>query len=185
MKKRSFVLMLAAFVALSAGAVFAQQESDQDHAPQGQQGATPQGGGEQGGGHWGHGGGRGGRQGRMDPSKRAQMLTEQLNLTKDQQSKVKDILSAQQKQMQSAMQDQSGSREDKRAKFEQMRSETDSQIRAILTGDQQQKFDTMLKEREQHMRGGHDGGQGRNRGQGGEGNNQPESNDNGQPSSNP
>jgi len=183
-KTRFLLLMLAAFVSLSAGAVFAQQESDQDQAPQGQQGPPPQGGGEQGGGHWGHGG-RGGREGRMDPSKRAQMLTEQLNLTKDQQSKVKDILSAQQKQMQSLMQGQSGSREDKRAKFEQMRSETDSQIRAVLTGDQQQKFDTMLKDREQHMRAGREGGQGRNRGRGGEGNNQPPSNDNGQPPSNP
>src|SRR5438270_5925688 len=102
------MLMLAAFVALSAGAVFAQQESDQDQAPQGQQGPPPQGGGDQGGGHWGHGG-PGGRQGRMDPAKRTQMLTQQLNLTKDQQTQVKDIFTAQQKQMQSLMQGQSGS----------------------------------------------------------------------------
>jgi Spy/CpxP family protein refolding chaperone len=142
-KKRFSMLMLAAFVALSAGAVFAQQESDQEQAPQGQQ--RPQGGGEQGGGgHWGHGG-RGGHEGRMDPTKRTQMLTQQLNLTKDQQTKVKDIFTAQQKQMQSLMQGQSGSREDNRAKFEQVRSETDSQIRAVLTGDQQQKFDAILK----------------------------------------
>jgi protein CpxP len=183
-KKRFLMLILAAFVALSSGAVFAQQEGDQDQAPpQGQQGGGEQGGG----GHWGHGG-RGGHQGgegRMNPSKRTQMLTQRLNLTKDQQSKVKEIFTAQQKQMQSLMQDQSGSREDKRAKFEQMRSETDSQIRAVLTGDQQQKFDAMQKEREQRMREGREGGQGRNGGQGGEGNSQPPSNDNGHASSNP
>jgi protein CpxP len=181
-KNRFLTSLLAAFVALSAGGVFAQQESDQDQAPQGQQG-PPQAG-EQGGGHWGHGG-HGGREGRMDPSKRAQMLSQHLNLTPDQQSKVKDIFTAQQKQMQSLMQDSSGSREDKRAKFEQMRSETDSQIRAVLTGDQQQKFDTMLKDREQHMRGDREGGQDRNRRQGGEGSSQPPTNDNGQPPSNP
>jgi len=180
------MLLLAAFVALSGGAVVAQQEGDQsnDQAPQAQQGPPPQGGGEQGGGHHGHGG-RSGHEGRMNPSKRTQMLTQQLNLTKDQQSKVKEILTGQQKQMQSPMQDSSGSREDKRAKFEQMRSETDSQIRAVLTGDQQQKFDTMLKDRQQHMHGGREGGQSRNGGQGGEGNSEPPSNNKGQPPSNP
>ena len=180
MKKRFLMLVLAAFVALSAGALVAQQESDQDQPPQGRQQ-----GGEQGGsGQWGHGGREGGER-HMDPSKRAQMLSQRLDLTNDQQSKVKEIFTAQQKKMQSLMQDESGSREDKRAKFEQLRSETDSQIRAVLTGDQQQKFDTMLKDREQHMRGGREGGQRRNSGQGGEGNGQPPANDNGQPPSNP
>jgi protein CpxP len=175
-KKRFLMLMLAAFVALSAGA-FGQQEGDQDQAPsQGEQGGQ-QGGAEQGGGHWGRGGhgGREGGQGRMDPSKRVKMLTERLDLTKEQQSKIKDIYTAQQKQMQSLMQDRSGSREDNRAKFEQMRSENDTQVRAVLNSDQKQKFDAMLKEREQHMRGSREG-QGREGGQGGEGNNQPPSN---------
>jgi periplasmic protein CpxP/Spy len=181
-RKRIPIFMLAALLTVAIGA-FAQQSGDQDAPrPQGDQnGQAPmQGSGEQGE-HMGHGG-HGGREGRMDPSKRAQMLTQRLNLTEDQQSKVKDIFTAQQKQMQSLMQDSSGPHEDKRAKFEQMRSETDSQIRAVLTGDQQQKFDTMLKDREQHMRGGREGG--RNREHGGEGNDQP-SNDNGQPPSNP
>jgi protein CpxP len=165
-KNKLLILILAAFVAFATGALFAQQEGDQDQAPpQGQQG------GEQGG-HWGNHSGRHGREGgegRIDPSKRVKILTERLNLTKDQQSKVKDIFSAQQKQMQSLMQDQSMSHEDKRSKFEQMRSDTDSQVRAVLTGDQQQKFDAMLKEREQHMHNH----QGR---EGGEGNSQPPAN---------
>ena len=153
MRKRIPMLMFAALMVLATGA-FAQQGGDQDNPPQGDQNGPPsmQGGNDQGE-HGGHGG-RGGREGRMDPSQRVKMLSEKLNLTKDQQSKVKDIFSSQQKQMQSLMQDQSMSREDKRSKFEQMRSDTDSQVRAVLTGDQQQKFDAMLKDREQHAGGG-------------------------------
>jgi len=143
------MLMLAGLLALATGA-FAQQGGDQDAPPpQGDQnGAPPMQGGNEEGGHMGHGG-RGGREGRMDPNQRVKMLSEKLNLTKDQQSKVKDVFTSQQKQMQSLMQDQSMSREDKRSKFEQMRSDTDSQVRAVLTGDQQQKFDALLKDREQ------------------------------------
>ena len=145
MKKRIPMLMLAALLATAAGA-FAQDEP----APQDQNGPPPmQGSGEQGE-HMGHGG-RGGHGGRMDPEQQTKMLTEKLNLTADQQSKVKAIFTDHQKQMQSFMQDQSMSRDDKRSKFEQMRSDTDSQVRAVLTGDQQQKFDAMLKEREQRM----------------------------------
>ena len=152
MKKRIPMLMMAGLLALATGA-FAQQGGDQDSAPQGDQNSpAPMQGGNDQGEHTGHGG-RGGREGRMDPNQRVKTLSEKLNLTKDQQSKVKDIFTTQQKQMQSLMQDQSMSREDKRSKFEQMRSDTDSQVRALLTGDQQQKFDAMLKEREQRMAG--------------------------------
>jgi periplasmic protein CpxP/Spy len=153
-KKRIPMLIFAALLAMAAGA-FAQQGGDQDAPPQGDQNGPPpmQGGNDQGE-HMGHSG-HGGRGGRMDPDKQVKALSDKLSLTKDQQSKVKSIYTDQQKQMQSLMQDQSMSREDKRTKFEQMRSDTDSQVRSVLTGDQQQKFDAMLKDREQHMSGGH------------------------------
>ena len=144
-KKWIPILMLAALLALTTGAV-AQQGSD-ENAPPPMQGGNDQGE------HMGHAG-HGDRGGRMDPDKQTKMLSEKLSLSKDQQDKVKSILSDRQNQMQSLMQDQSMSREDKRAKFEQMRSDSDSQIRAVLTGDQQQKYDALLKQREQHM-GGH------------------------------
>jgi len=144
--KRISMLMLAGLLTIATGAL-AQQGGDQDAPPpQGDQNGPPMQGGNEQGEHMGHGG-RGGREGRMDPNQRVKMLTEKLNLTKDQQSKVKDIFTSQQKQMHSLMQDQSTSREDKRSKFEQMRTDTDSQIRAVLTGDQQQKFDAMQKDR--------------------------------------
>ena len=158
MKKRIPILMLGALLAIATGAL-AQQGGDQDAPPpQGDQNGPPpmQGSGEQGE-HMGHGG-HGARGGRMDPDKQVKMLSEKLNLTPDQQTKVKSILSDQHSQMQSLMQDQSMSREDKRAKFEQMRSDSDSKIRAVLTGDQQQKFDAMQKEREQHMASRHQHG---------------------------
>src|SRR6266404_5828425 len=90
--KRIPVLMLAAFLALATGA-FAQQGGDQDAPPpQGDQnGAPPMQGGNEQGEHMGHGG-RGGHAGRMDPEKQVKMLTEKLNLTKDQQTKVKSII---------------------------------------------------------------------------------------------
>jgi protein CpxP len=148
-KKRIPMLMLATFLALATGAL-AQQGGD-ENAPPPMQGGNDQGE------HMGHGG-HGGHGGRMDPDKQVKMLSEKLDLTKDQQTKVKSILTERHGQMQSLMQDQSMSQEDKRAKFEQMRSDTDSQIRSVLTGDQQQKFDAMLKEREQHMAGHHQHG---------------------------
>ena len=161
MKNRIPMLMLAIVLVTATGAL-AQQVTDQDAPPaQGDQNGQPpmQGGNDQGE-RMGHSG-RGGRGGRMDPDKQTKMLSDKLNLTKDQQTKVKSILSDRQNQMQSLMQDQSVSRDDKRAKFDQMRSDTDSQIRSVLTGDQQQKFDAMVKERDQ--RGGdrrHQGDQG-------------------------
>jgi Spy/CpxP family protein refolding chaperone len=157
-KNRIPMLMLAALLAVATGA-FAQQGSDQDAPPpQGDQNGPPpmQGGNDQGE-HMGHGG-RGGRGGRMDPDQQVKALSDKLSLSKDQQSKVRSIYTDQQKQMQSLMQDQSMSREDKRARFEQMRSDTDSQIRSVLTGDQQQKFDTMQKNRQQRMGGRHQHG---------------------------
>ena len=110
MRKRIPMLMFAALMVLATSA-FAQQGGDQDNPPQGDQNGPPsmQGGNDQGE-HGGHGG-HGGREGRMDPSQRVKMLSEKLNLTKDQQSKVKDIFSSQQKQMQSLMQDQSQSQQ--------------------------------------------------------------------------
>lgn len=157
MKNRIPMLMLAALLAVATGAL-AQQGDDQDAPPpQGDQNGPPMQGGNGQGENMGHGG-RGGRGGRMDPDKQVKTLSDKLSLTKDQQSKVRSIYTDQQKQMQSLMQDQSISREDKRSKFEQMRSDTDSQVRSVLTGDQQQKFDAMLKEREQHTGGRHQHG---------------------------
>ena len=84
-------------------------------------------------------------------------LTEQLNLTSDQQTKVQGILEEQQKQRESLMQDSSLSQDEKRAKFMEARKKTMSDIRAVLTPDQQKQFDEMQARREQEMKGGGEG----------------------------
>ena len=100
----------------------------------------------------GHGRHRG-----MDPTKRVEQLTKQLNLTSDQQSKVQGILQQQQTSMQSLRQASSLSQQDRRAKMMDMRSATDTQIRGLLTGEQQQKWDQMQKDHQQHGSGQHHG----------------------------
>lgn len=86
-----------------------------------------------------------------DPAKQTEHLTKQLNLNSDQQAKVKSILEDQQKQMQALRADTSMASADKRSKFMDLRQNTSSQIRALLNGDQQKKFDQMQQKREQKM----------------------------------
>ena len=92
-----------------------------------------------------------GKHGKQDPATRVQKLSKKLNLSSDQQAKVQGILENQQQQMQSLRQDTSLSKEDKRAKVADLRQSTSSQIRALLNGDQQKKFDEMEKKHEQRM----------------------------------
>ena len=94
----------------------------------------------------------------FDPAKRAEMLGKQLNLTSDQQGKVLDILKSEQSQMESLHSDTSLSQEDRRSKMMDIRKTSDDQIRALLTPDQQKKFDEM-QSRHGHW-GQHQEGQG-------------------------
>jgi len=116
-------LILSATLALSLAGVTAS-------APMG-----PTGGG-QGGGQMGHG--------PMSPDQRLQMMTRQLNLTADQQAKIKPILENESQQMQTLRQDSSLSREDRMSKMQQMRQSSNDQIKPILTNDQQQKFQEIM-----------------------------------------
>lgn len=93
--------------------------------------------------------------GHFDPARRTQMLTKQLNLTSDQQSKVQDILKSEQSQMESLHSDTSTSPEDRRSKMMDIRKASNDQIRGILTADQQKKWDEMESRREQWQ--GHHG----------------------------
>jgi Spy/CpxP family protein refolding chaperone len=79
------------------------------------------------------------------PSADAQLkrLSKQLSLTSGQQQKIKPILENQVQQMQSLRQDTSLSREDRMSKFQQIHQDAVTQIKAVLTSDQQAKFDKM------------------------------------------
>jgi Spy/CpxP family protein refolding chaperone len=80
-------------------------------------------------------------------------LTKQLNLTSDQQSKIKPILENQAEQMQKLHQDSSLSQQDRMSKMREIHQNTTSQIRETLTPDQQQKLDAMKANREEHHHG--------------------------------
>lgn len=88
----------------------------------------------------------------MDPAKQTEMLTKHLNLTADQQPKVLDILKTQQSQMESLRSDTSLSQEDRHSKMMDIHKTSNDQIRALLTPDQQKKFDEM-QSRHEHWQG--------------------------------
>ena len=93
--------------------------------------------GEQGGGQYGHG--------QMPTAdQRLQRMTQALNLTDDQQQKIKPILENESTQMQSLRSDSSLSQEDRMAKMKQIHESTASQINPILNADQQKKYAEMM-----------------------------------------
>lgn len=88
------------------------------------------------GGQWGQG---------QPPSvdQRLQRMTQSLELTGDQQEKIKPILESENSQMQELRSSSSLSQEDRMAKMKQIHEGTASQINSILTPDQQKKFAEM------------------------------------------
>lgn len=92
----------------------------------------------------------------FDPARRAAMLGKHLNLTSDQQGKVLDILKSEQSQMETLRSDTSLSREDRHSKMMDIHKTSNDQIRALLTPDQQKKFDE-IQSRHEHWR--HEAGQ--------------------------
>ncbi len=87
--------------------------------------------------------------GHFDPAHRTQMLTRKLNLNADQQAKVLDIYKSAQSQMEGLRSDTSVPQADRRAKMQQIRKNTDDQVRGVLNPDQQKNFDQMQSRREQ------------------------------------
>jgi len=83
------------------------------------------------------------RRGRMDPAQMLEHLKMAVNLTDDQTAKVKAIFQDQRAKMEALRGDESLSREDRRAKMMELMKASHDQIRALLTPDQQQKFDAM------------------------------------------
>jgi periplasmic protein CpxP/Spy len=96
-------------------------------------------------------GGQSGRMGNMDDM--MQELTTKLNLTADQQTKIKSIMEEQHEQMRATMNDQSMSKEEKHAKMKSMHDSIHAKVREVLTDEQKPKFDTMVKDMENNMHG--------------------------------
>ena len=84
-------------------------------------------------------------------------LTTKLNLTTDQQSRVRAILDEHHQQAKATMDDQSMSKEDKHAKMKSMHDSVHSKVREVLTDEQKPKFDAMVKDMENNMHSQHSG----------------------------
>ena len=130
MKKQLFTF--AASVILGAGlALAAPQTQDQPAAPETNQASH------------GH------RQ--MDPQRQVKMLTKRLNLTADQQNQILPILTDRQEQIKSIMSDSSLSKQDRHAKMQTLRQDSDTKIKAVLTDSQKQTWDQMQQQRQERM----------------------------------
>lgn len=115
---------------------------------------------------FGPGGGMG--PGNFDPqafvNRQMDELKEALELTKDQEKKVREIISSGFETMQKAreeMRDGSGNFEGMREKMQKMREEQNEKIKEVLSDEQWTKYDEIQKEMRERMRqGGGPGGQG-------------------------
>jgi len=94
-----------------------------------------------------------------DPTKRTEMLTKQLGLTSEQQPKVLDLMKSEQSQMEKLHSDTSLSQDDRRTQMMDIHKSTNDQVRALLTPDQQKKWDEMQARREQWQGQHHHNGQ--------------------------
>jgi len=93
------------------------------------------------------GGGRGG--GMMNPARRLEMMQKQLELSPEQSTAIKAILDDEQTKMEAMRADTAMSREDRRSKMMTMREAEKTKIEAVLTKDQNVKYEAM----EARMRG--------------------------------
>jgi Spy/CpxP family protein refolding chaperone len=93
---------------------------------------------------------------RMDPDRQLEHMTKELDLSADQQSQIKPLLVERQQKMQATFQDQSLSREDRRAKMQAIRADSQGKIEAVLNDQQKQKFEAM--QQRMGRRGGENGG---------------------------
>lgn len=85
-------------------------------------------------------------------------LTQQLNLTEDQQAKLKPIFQSLRETMKGIHDDASLTPKDKHAKMKEARESSDTQIKAILTPEQQAKFAEMRENMKKHAQQAKEGG---------------------------
>lgn len=80
------------------------------------------------------------------------MLSDQLQLNADQQSKVRTILVDQHEQAMTVVKDNALSREDKMAKIHSLRESTIAKVREVLNNDQKPKFDQMIQQQDEKIK---------------------------------
>jgi periplasmic protein CpxP/Spy len=97
------------------------------------------------------GGRRHGGQGRMNPDRQLERLTQELGLSSDQQAQIRPLLVDRQQKMAALFQDQSLSQDERRQQMRSIAEMTHNGIKGFLNPEQKQKFEQM------HHRGGHGG----------------------------
>ena len=106
----------------------------------------------------------GGHRGMMDPAQQLERMTKRYNLSADQQTQLKPILASQQQQMQALRGDSSLSSEERMAKMQSIRADSNKKIEAVLNDDQKKQFEEdrqrMQERMQQRMQGGGPGGGG-------------------------
>jgi hypothetical protein len=93
--------------------------------------------------------------GRPSIDDQVQSLAQQLNLSADQQAKVKTALEDQHTQAMNVVQDNSMARDDKIQKIHTIREGTIDKVRSTLNDDQKKKFDALVQQQEQHFQQTH------------------------------
>jgi hypothetical protein len=126
MRNKIFAIALGGMLAVSANAALYAQDQTQTQAPA--TGAQEQG-------HH--------RGAHMDPTRQLEHLTKTLNLSADQQTQIKPILTDRQQKMQALWQDQSLSREDRHGKAQAIQQDTKTRLEATLNDQQKQQFEEM------------------------------------------
>jgi Spy/CpxP family protein refolding chaperone len=91
--------------------------------------------------------------------KHTKLLTEKLDLTSDQQTKIKPILQEMQDATQKSMQDESMSRDERMDNVKASRYKADKKIREMLTDDQKKKLDQLEQEPHPELHGNTNGAQ--------------------------
>jgi periplasmic protein CpxP/Spy len=84
-----------------------------------------------------------GRNWHMDPNKQLQHMTQELNLTSEQQSQIKPMLTDRQQKLEALSQDQSVSQDDRRTKARSIMEDSNGKIESVLNDQQKQKFEAM------------------------------------------
>jgi periplasmic protein CpxP/Spy len=104
----------------------------------------------------------GGHNGMMDPDEQLARMTTRYSLTAEQQDQIKPILVSQQHQIQGLREGTALSRQDRIAKMQAVRSDSNVRIKAILNDDQKKQFEQdqlrMQKRVQQGQGSGPDGG---------------------------
>lgn len=104
-----------------------------------------------------------------DPQKQAARLSKRLGLSDDQSAKITTILQNRQQQISALRGDGSLSQQDRHAKMHSIQQDSDAQINAVLTPDQQTQYANMKQEMKNRMQSAH-GDAAPSNGSGGNGN---------------